>query len=74
MLSSVLHSKSAVQVNIESMRTFVCIHRILASHLKLAEKLNRLKQKYDSQLRVVFNAIREMMQSTVEMKTRLILA
>jgi hypothetical protein len=63
MLSSVLHSPRAVQVNIEIMRTFVRLRRILASHAELAEKLESLEQKYDAQFRVVFDAIRQMMKA-----------
>jgi len=62
MLSSVLHSPRAVQVNIEIMRTFVRLRRILASHADLAGKLDALEQKYDAQFRVVFDAIRQMMK------------
>jgi len=61
MLSSVLRSKRAVQVNIEIMRTFVKLRRILATHEDLARKLNALENKYDSQFRVVFDAIRQLM-------------
>jgi len=61
MLSSVLHSPRAVQVNIEIMRTFVRLRRLLASHADLAERLEELEQKYDAQFRVVFDAIRQMM-------------
>lgn len=61
MLSSVLHSPRAVQVNIEIMRTFVRLRRMLASHAELAERLERLEQKYDDQFRVVFDAIRQLM-------------
>ena len=63
MLSSVLHSTRAVQVNIEIMRTFVRLRRILASHADLAERLELLEQKYDSQFRAVFDAIRQLMSS-----------
>ena len=62
MLSSVLHSPRAIQVNVEIMRTFVRLRRMLASHADLAEKLEALEQKYDAQFRVVFDAIRQMMQ------------
>ena len=65
MLSSVLHSTQAVQVNIEIMRTFVRLRRILASHADLAERLELLEQKYDSQFRAVFDAIRQLMQPEV---------
>ena len=68
MLSSVLHSAQAVQVNIEIMRTFVRLRRILASHADLAERLELLEQKYDSQFRAVFDAIRQLMTSDVNEK------
>ena len=50
MLSSVLRSKRAVQVNIEIMRTFVKLQRMLESHEELSRKLMALEKKYDSQL------------------------
>jgi hypothetical protein len=61
MLSSVLNSDRGVQVNIEIMRTFVRLRRMLASHEDLARKLNALEKKYDAQFRVVFDAIRQLM-------------
>jgi len=60
MLSSVLRSKRAIQVNIEIMRAFVRLRRILASHAGLARKLDILEKKYDAQFRVVFDAIRQL--------------
>ena len=61
MLSSVLHSPRAVRVNIEIMRAFVRLRRILSSHAGLAWKLDALEKKYDAQFRVVFDAIRSLM-------------
>jgi hypothetical protein len=61
MLSSVLHSPRAVQVNIEIMRTFVRLRQMLASHADLAERLESLEQKYDEQFRSVFDAFRQLM-------------
>jgi len=61
MLSSVLNSERAVQVNIEIMRAFVRLRKILASHAELARKLEVLEKKYDSQFKVVFDAIRQLM-------------
>lgn len=61
MLSSVLRSKRAVQVNIEIMRAFVRLRRMLASHKGLARKLDALERKYDAQFKVVFDAIRQLM-------------
>ena len=62
MLSSVLRSKQAVHVNIEIMRAFVKLRRILASHEDLARKLTALERKYDAQFKVVFDAIKELMR------------
>jgi len=61
MLSSVLSSPQAIQVNIQIMRSFVRLRRLLAGNEELARKLNALEQKYDAQFRVVFDAIRELM-------------
>ncbi|MBU2479151.1 MAG: ORF6N domain-containing protein [Gammaproteobacteria bacterium] len=61
MLSSVLHSERAIQVNIEIMRTFVKLRQLLASNVELARKLAALESKYDEQFKVVFDAIRELM-------------
>ena len=61
MLSSVLRSERAVRVNVEIMRAFVRLRRLLITHADLARKLEELEQKYDAQFRVVFDAIRELM-------------
>lgn len=61
MLSSVLRSDRAVQVNIQIMRTFVKLRRLLATHEDLSRKLAALERKYDRQFKVVFDAIRELM-------------
>ncbi len=61
MLSSVLKSRRAVQVNIEIMRAFVRL-RVMASSVKdLARKLDALERRYDAQFKVVFDAIRKLM-------------
>ena len=61
MLSSVLNSDRAVQVNIEIMRAFVRLRQLLASNADLARKLETLEKKYDAQFKVVFDAIRQLM-------------
>ena len=61
MLSSVLRSERAVQVNIEIMWAFVRLRQLLASHEDLAQRLDELEQKYDEQFKVVFEAIRQLM-------------
>ena len=61
MLSSVLNSERAIQVNIAIMRTFTQLRQMLASHADLARKLADLERHYDAQFRVVFDAIRQLM-------------
>lgn len=61
MLSSVLRSERAVQVNIEIMRTFVRLRRILAENADLARRLDELEQHYDEQFKTVFDALRQLM-------------
>ena len=61
MLSSVLNSRRAVQVNIEIMRAFVRLRELMATHKDLVRRLNKMEKKYDAQFRVVFDAIRELM-------------
>ena len=58
MLSSVLHSEQAILVNVQIMKAFVRLRQILSTHKDLARKLEELEKKYDSQFKVVFDAIR----------------
>ncbi|MFH0887812.1 MAG: ORF6N domain-containing protein [Planctomycetota bacterium] len=62
MLSSVLNSERAILVNIEIMRTFARLRQLLSTHKELAKKLEVLEKKYDVQFRVVFDAIRQLME------------
>ena len=61
MLSTVLNSDRAIQVNIEIMRAFVRLRQMLADHKDLARKLAELEKKYDEQFKIVFEAIAELM-------------
>ena len=61
MLSSVLHSTRAIQVNIEIMRAFVRLRQMLESNAELSRKLATLEKKYDIQFKAVFDAIRDLM-------------
>ena len=61
MFSSVLRSKRAVLVNVEIMRAFVRLRQMLATNVNLERRLNELERKYDSQFKVVFDAIRHLM-------------
>ena len=72
MLSSVLKSKRAVMVNIEIMRAFVRLRQMLSSHVELARKIDALEKKYDTQFKVVFDAIRELMSPPDKKRRRLI--
>ena len=62
MLSSVLRSKRAIQVNIQIMRTFTKIREFIASNKELREKLEKMEQQYDHQFRIVFDAIRKLLE------------
>jgi hypothetical protein len=70
MLSSVLRSPRAVAVNIEIMRAFVRLRQMLLSHADLARKVDNLERKYDSQFKVVFDALRQLMQPPEEKPKR----
>lgn len=61
MLSSVLNSPRAIQVNIEIMRAFVRFRRILVNNAELARQFGELEKKYDGQFKVVFEALRQLM-------------
>ena len=62
MLSSVLKSKRAVDVNIQIMRTFTKLRNMLSGHSDLKRKINKLEKKYDEQFQVVFEAIKQLME------------
>lgn len=61
MLSSILRSPRAIQVNIEIMRAFVQLRQMLASNAELAKRLTELEKNYDAQFKIVFDAIRQLM-------------
>ncbi len=67
MLSCVLRSPQAVQVSVEIMRTFVHLRQLLISNDELARKLDAMEDKYDTQFKIVFDAIREMIKPVVLM-------
>lgn len=62
MLSSVLNSPKAIQVNIQIMRTFTKLRELVSSHKDLARKLSELEKKYDGQFQIVFEAIRQLIE------------
>ena len=61
MLSSVLNSKRAIQVNIQIVRAFTKLRKMLQSHKELKQKIDRMEKKYDHQFRIVFDAIRKIL-------------
>ncbi|OGE73947.1 MAG: DNA-binding protein [Candidatus Doudnabacteria bacterium RIFCSPLOWO2_02_FULL_42_9] len=63
MLSSVLNSKGAIQVNIQIMRTFTKLREMLATNRELREKIEKLERKYDQRFKIVFNAIRNLLST-----------
>ena len=71
MLSSVLGSERAVQVNIAIIRAFVKLREILLSHADLARKLDAMEKKYDAQFRGVFDAIRGLMAPPTTARRRI---
>ena len=70
MLSSVLRSKRAIQVNIQIMRTFTKLRQMLNSNEKLRQKVEEMEKKYDQQFQVVFEAIKKLIESPVEKPKR----
>jgi len=61
MLSSVLNSERAIQVNIQIIKTFTRLRRLIASNKEILEKVERMERKYDAQLKVVFDALRKLL-------------
>jgi hypothetical protein len=71
MLSGVLHSHRAVQVNIEIMRAFVKLRTILIEHKDLKRKVEDIEKKFDGQFRIVFDAIRQLLEPPTKPKRRI---
>jgi len=70
MLSSILRSPRAVQVNIAIMRTFVQLRRLMDTNRDLARKIETLENKYDEQFAVVFEAIKQLIAADAAEKGR----
>lgn len=71
MLSSVLRSERAIQVNIAIMRAFVKLREIVMSHKELAKKIKQLEKKYDAQFKIVFDAISKIMEVPVKKQRKI---
>jgi hypothetical protein len=70
MLSSVLRSPQAVEVNIAIMRTFVQLRRLMDSNRDLARQIRKLEKKYDEQFAVVFDAIKQLLADDAAVKSK----
>jgi ORF6N domain len=70
MLSSVLRSPRAVEVNIAIMRTFVQLRRLMDSNRELARKIEAMEMKYDEQFAAVFGAIKQLIAEDSDRRTR----
>ncbi len=66
MLSSVLRSPKAIEVNIAIMRTFVKLRKMMESNKELRQKVESMEKKYDGQFQVVFKAIKGLMEKKNE--------
>ena len=71
MLSSVLNSKRAVQVNIQIMRTFTRFREMLLTHKDLKQKIEAMEKKYDYQFKVVFDTIKQLLEPPQKPKKRI---
>ena len=71
MLSSVLNSNRAIQVNIAIMRTFTRLRKMLATHAELKKKIEEMEEKYDKQFRVVFEALRQLLEADEKPKRKI---
>jgi phage regulator Rha-like protein len=71
MLSSILRSERAVQVNIQIMRTFTRLREMLLTHKDLQRKIEDMEKRYDYQFKVVFDAIKQLLEPPVKPKKRI---
>ena len=71
MLSSVLHSDRAVQVNIAIMRAFLQLRAMLATHEDLRRKITEMEKRYDSKFHAVFATLRQMLETPIPLKRQI---
>jgi hypothetical protein len=71
MLSSVLNSKRAIDVNIQIMRTFTRLREMLLTHKDLQRKIEVMEKKYDQQFKIVFDAIKQLLEPPAKPKKRI---
>ena len=71
MLSSVLNSKQAIYINIQIMRTFTKLREMISTHKDLQRKLEAMERKYDGQFKIVFSAIKKLLEPPIKTKGRI---
>lgn len=71
MLSSVLRSDRAIQVNIHIMRTFTHLRQLFSTHKDLREKIEKLEKKYDGQFKIIFQSIQQFLKDEEKPKSKL---
>jgi len=71
MLSSVLNSDRAIKVNIQIMRTFTKLREMLMTHKDLKKKIEAMEEKYDYQFKIVFDAIKELLEPPIKTKKKI---
>ena len=71
MLSSVLNSERAIQVNIQIMRAFIKLKEMLSTHKDLKQKIEEMEKKYDYQFKIVFDAIKQLLEPPIEPKGKI---
>jgi hypothetical protein len=71
MLSSVLSSKRAIQVNVQIMRVFTHLRQMLSTHEDLKKKIEAMEKKYDQQFQVVFEAIRQLLETEAKPRKKI---
>ncbi len=70
MLSSILRSKRAIQVNIQIMRAFTQLRQMLLTHADLKKKIEAMEKKYDQQFQIVFEAIKQLIDEDKKPKRK----
>jgi hypothetical protein len=71
MLSSILNSERAIQVNIQIMRTFTKLREMMTTHKELRQKIETMEKKYDHQFKIVFEAIKKLLEPPVKTKGKI---
>jgi hypothetical protein len=71
MLSSVLRSERAIQVNIQIMRAFTQLRQMLSTHEELKQKIEAMEKKYDQQFQIIFEAIKQLLETDEKPKKKI---